>query len=40
MAVDEQGRVTSAPAHAARAHPCRDGMGMPWGARRDAAARR
>ena len=39
MAVDEQGRVP-VRAHAARAHPRRDGMVMPSGARRDVAARR
>ena len=37
MAVDEQGRAR-APAHAARAHPDRDGMVMPSGARWDVAA--
>ena len=39
MAVDEQGR-TLAPAHAARAHPGRDGLVMPSGARRDVVALR
>jgi hypothetical protein len=39
MAVHEQGRVP-VPAHAAREHLGRDGMVMPPGARRDAAARR
>ncbi len=37
MAVDERGRA-AAPARAARAHPCRDGMVMPAGARRYVAA--
>lgn len=37
MAVDEQGSAP-APAHAARAHPDRDGMVMPSGVRRDVAA--